>query len=44
MSGIGKKDKMSMSKLLSMLAVAVVVTSVLMNLPDIKRYVKMSTM
>ena len=35
---------MSMSKVLSVLAVAVVVTSILVSLPDIKRYIRISTM
>ncbi len=35
---------MSMSKVLSVLAVAVVVAGILVNLPDIKRYIRISTM
>jgi hypothetical protein len=35
---------MRMSKVLSVLAVALVVTGILVNLPDIKRYIKISTM
>jgi hypothetical protein len=35
---------MSLSKVLSVLAVAVVVTGILVSLPDIKRYIRISTM
>ncbi len=35
---------MNLSKLLGVLAVTVVVAGVIMNLPDIKRYIKISTM
>jgi hypothetical protein len=35
---------MSMSKVLGVLAVAVVVTGILVSLPDIKRYIRISTM
>jgi hypothetical protein len=35
---------MRMSKMLGVLAVALVVTGILVNLPDIKRYIKISTM
>jgi hypothetical protein len=35
---------MRMSKMLGALAVALVVAGILVNLPDIKRYIKISTM
>jgi hypothetical protein len=35
---------MRMSKVLSVLAVALVVTGIVVALPDIKRYIKISTM
>jgi hypothetical protein len=35
---------MSMSKVLSVVAVALVVTGILVSLPDIKRYIRISTM
>lgn len=35
---------MSVSKVLGVLAVAVVVAGIIANLPDIKRYIRISTM
>jgi hypothetical protein len=35
---------MSMSKVLSVVAVALVVTGIIVSLPDIKRYIRISTM
>jgi hypothetical protein len=35
---------MSMSKVLGFLAVAVVVAGIVVSLPDIKRYIRISTM
>jgi hypothetical protein len=35
---------MSMSKVLSVVAVALVVTGIIVSLPDIKKYIRISTM
>lgn len=35
---------MNISKIMGLLAVTFVITSVLMNLPDIKRYIRISSM